>query len=136
MPDSLGRSCGSTLLPCARGSLLPPSIPKQQRRSDKQRDEEPIQGQDLYRPAPRGAQPEEPDRADDEVHHAVPAYGAVGVRRQPRGEAEGRVGAEVAGADQSQPVEFGGHSPPRLNRPLRVVSYWLVDEDGDAVAHR
>src|SRR5918997_4106405 len=64
MPDSLGRSCGSTLLPClrprARGRLLPPSIPKQQRRSDKQRDEEPIQDQD-----PQGswrtprAQPEE-----------------------------------------------------------------------------
>jgi hypothetical protein len=28
---------GSTRRPCARGSLLPPSIPKQQRRSDKQR---------------------------------------------------------------------------------------------------
>jgi hypothetical protein len=38
---------GSTPRPCARGSLLPCSMPKQQRRSDKQRDEEPIQGQDL-----------------------------------------------------------------------------------------
>src|SRR5215210_2201227 len=57
MPDSLGRCCGSTLRPCARGSLLPRSIPKQQRRSAKQRDEEPVQGQELYRPAPRGAQP-------------------------------------------------------------------------------
>ncbi len=35
------------------------STPKQPRRSDEQRDEEPVQGQDLYRRAPREAQPED-----------------------------------------------------------------------------
>ena len=61
MPDSLGRSCGSTLLPFPRGKLLPPSIPKQPGRADKQRDEEPIQDQDSQdsRRAPREAQPED-----------------------------------------------------------------------------
>src|ERR687898_485660 len=56
---SLGRSCGSTLRPCARGDLLPPGVPEQQRRSDEQRDEEPVYGQNLCRRAPRGAQPED-----------------------------------------------------------------------------
>ena len=45
--DDRSPARGSTLRRCARGSLLPRSIPKQQRRSDKQRDEEPIQGQDF-----------------------------------------------------------------------------------------
>ena len=58
-PNSLGRGCESALLSCARGRLLPRRIPKQQRRSDKQRDEEPSQPQDLYRRAPREDQPED-----------------------------------------------------------------------------
>lgn len=58
MPDPLGSSRGTTFRPCASGSLLPPGIPKQQRRSDEQRDEEPVQDQEDSRRAPR-AQPED-----------------------------------------------------------------------------
>src|SRR5215213_1185725 len=66
MPDSPGRSCWSTLLPRARGSLLPPSIPKQQRRSDELRDEEPVQGQDPQDPrrAPRAQSEDKRDHGD------------------------------------------------------------------------
>src|ERR687889_771032 len=69
MPVSLGRSCGSTLLPCARGGMLPRSIPKQRRRSDKQRDEEPIQDQDpqdSWR-APRAQPEDQRDRGDQRL---------------------------------------------------------------------
>jgi hypothetical protein len=69
MPDSLGRSRGSTLLPLPHGKLLSPSIPKLQRRSDEQRDEEPVHDQDPQdsRRAPR-AQPEHQlDRGDQRL---------------------------------------------------------------------
>ena len=83
MPDSLGRSCGSTLLPCARGGLLPPSIPKQQRRSDKQPDEEPVQDQDSQdsRRVPRAQPEDQRDHGDRRL----------GERRRKRGRAEPRV---------------------------------------------
>jgi len=89
MPDSLGRSCGSTLRPCARGSLLPRSMPKQQRRSDKQRDEEPIQGQDLSRPAPRGVQPEDQrDHGDQRLSEHRRGRRAARIRRRQEGEGQ------------------------------------------------
>ena len=62
------KALGSTLRPCARGCSLPPSIPKQQRRSDKQRNEEPGHAQDLCQSAPLGAQPEgHRDRGDQRL---------------------------------------------------------------------
>ena len=51
--DSIA-GAGSTLRPCARGSSLPRSISKQPGRSEKQRDEEPIETQDLAHGAIRG----------------------------------------------------------------------------------